>query len=108
MKQVFNLWFLRSMIPLLLIEFLGLAVALFIFARVVFVGAVVNNALTAALGNPLRFIGYLWSAFLGAGILVQVLVLLLMVGLAFVLRDINRSLISYALMRHRDFHRKSE
>ncbi len=103
MKRVFGFWFLKSVIPLLVIEFGGIALALYLFARLVFIRQVVHNALGAALGNPYRFMGYLWGAFLHASFAVEGLMVILVVGLVLVLKNINRIIISYALMRRSEF-----
>lgn len=107
MKRVYGFWFLRSMIPLLVIEFLGIICALYFFARFVFIGQVVNSALIVSLGNPYRFAMYFLSAFLNARHIVQALIILLLAVLAFILRDVNKSIISYAVMRRREFLAKS-
>ncbi len=108
MKRVYGFWFLRSIIPLFIIEFLAIGAGLYFVARVVFVSSVVENAVIASFGKPLHLIAYLWNAFLHAGILVQGLVAILLVALGFILRDVNRSLISYALMRRSEFLRARE
>lgn len=99
MKRVFGLWFLRSMVPLLVIEIIVAVLAIYLFAKFIFVAAVVNNALTAAFGNPFKLVVYLWKAFLGTrGEIQALIVAMALVGLL-LLRDLNRSLISYLLLR---------
>lgn len=99
MKRVFRFWFLRSIMPLFAIEFIGGIVAVYFFANLIFVGAVVDNALKAALGNPLRLIGYLWISFLNTQWEVQVILVALFIASGMILRDLNRSILSYLVMR---------
>ena len=99
MKRVFGLWFLKSMTPLLVIELIAVIIAIYFFANLIFVSRVVDNAFNAALGNPVLFIGYLWDAFWGTRTEVQAIIIILFLGFGMLLRDINRSIISYILMR---------
>jgi len=102
MKRVFRFWLLRSVAPLFLIELIVIALAIYFFANLIFVGEVVDNALNAALGNPWKLIVYLWNAFLGTRLEVQVIIAALVIAAALVLRDLNRSLISYILMKRQE------
>ena len=99
MGKVFGFWFLRAMVPLLILECIGFFVALYLFANFVFVSHVVDNALTAALGNPFKLISYFWQAFLVARTEVKVILIGIAVAVGFFLRDINRGLIAYVVMR---------
>ncbi len=108
MKRVYGFWFVQSMIPLFIIEFLAIGAGLYLVARFVFVSRVVENALIVSFGKPLHLISYFWNAFLNAGLLVQGLIALLLIALGFILRDLNRSLISYAFMRRSEFSRARE
>lgn len=99
MKRIFGLWFLRSMVPLLIVEIVGIMLGIYLFAKLIFVNAVISNTLNAALGNPFKMIAYLWEAFLGTR--GEVKALLITMGLTglLLLRDLNRGLISYILLR---------
>ena len=108
MKRVYGFWFVQSMTPLFIIEFLAIGAGLYLIARFVFVSSVVENALIASFGKPLHLISYFWNAFWDAGLLVQGLIALLLIALGFILRDLNRSLISYAFMRRSEFLRTRE
>jgi hypothetical protein len=87
------------MAPLIVIECLVLFIALFLVARFVFVESVVDNAFTAALGNPLKLASYLWVAFWKTRLEVQAVIIGLLVTVLFLLRHLNRSIIAYALTR---------
>ena len=99
MRRVFGLWFKRSIVPLFLIEFVGGIIAVYLIANFVFVSRVVDNALAAALGNPVRLTAYFWSAFLSTSTEVKVLIVALFIAFGMVLKDLNRSIVSYFLMR---------
>jgi hypothetical protein len=108
MKRVYGFWFLRSIIPLFVIEFLAIGAGLYLTARFVFVSSVFQNALVSSSGKPLFILSYLWGAFVRAGLSIQLLVVFLLAALGFILRDVNRSLISYALMRRSQYLSKRE
>jgi hypothetical protein len=106
MKRVYGFWFLRSILPLFIIEFLAIGAGLYLVARFVFVSSVFQNALVSSSGRPLFIISYLWGAFMRAGFPLQALIVILLGVLGFILRDVNRSLISYALMRRSEYLNK--
>src|SRR3989344_4982229 len=99
MKRIFGIWFLRHTMPLVILELIGLFVALSFFTRLVFVEKVVSNALTAAVGNPFKLFTYLVSAFLGSEFTTQAVIVILLAVVILVLRDLNRSLIAYLVMK---------
>lgn len=99
MKRVFRFWLLRSVVPILIGELIVIALAVYLFANLIFVGQVIDNALNAALGNPWKLVVYLWNAFLGTRLEVQVIIIALLAAAALTLRDLNRGLISYILMK---------
>lgn len=99
MNRVFRFWFLRSMAPLLLVEIIVIGIAIYAFANLIFINQVVDNALSAALGNPFKLIAYLWNSFLITRAEVKVVIIaLVLVGLK-LLRDVNRGIISFVLMK---------
>lgn len=102
MRRVFNLWFTRSIAPLFLIEFIGGIIAVYFVANFVFVSRVVDNALSAALGNPLKLFAYFWGAFLVTTTEVKVLIVILFIAFGMLLKDLNRSMLSYLLMRRNE------
>ena len=108
MNRVYRFWFLRSMLPLLVIELAVIILAVYFFANLVFVSQVVDNALNAALGNPLKLVAYLWQAFLGTRMAVKVIIVALALTAGLILRDINRSIISYLLTRRAQLFRSGK
>lgn len=99
MNRVYGAWFLRNTMPLLVIEVIILAVAVGFFAQFVFVEEVVSNTLNVSLGNPFKMIGYLTGAFFVASASTKAAIIAVALGLLMFLRDINKSLISYAAMK---------
>lgn len=99
MNRVFGFWFLRSMIPLFVLELAAVIMGIYLFTNFIFVGKVIDNTLNAALGSPWQMFVYLWSSFWKTRLEVQLVILGMMIFLAFLLRQLNRSIIAYVLMK---------
>ncbi|HEY4475854.1 MAG TPA: hypothetical protein VJB92_04015 [Candidatus Paceibacterota bacterium] len=106
MNSVFRSWFLRSVVPLFIVEIIIIVIAVYFFANLIFVGKVVDNALIAALGNPFKLIGYLWQSFLRTSAAIQVIIVALAVSAGLLLRDVNRGLISYLIIKKNEILEK--
>lgn len=106
MKRVFGMWLLRSVVPLFILELIGGIAALYAFSNIIFVGKVVDNALATTLGNPFGLVAYFWRAFLAAQTEVQVIIVVIFIAFGLILRNINRSIISYALIKRGETYRR--
>ncbi len=93
--KIYAIWFMRRILPLILGQIIVLIIALWVFARKVFVGKVLENATGAADANFWDFIKYILSAFLQTHTLVQIAILLGLGLGALIIRDIGRTLIAY-------------
>lgn len=93
--RVYAIWFLRRIVPLVVIQIIGLVMALKLFANNIFVSKVFQNAELVAGENLWNILKYLVLAFLQTRFIIQILVLLgLGIG-ALILRDIGRALMTY-------------
>ncbi|MEK9170216.1 MAG: hypothetical protein AAB674_01055 [Patescibacteria group bacterium] len=100
--RVYILWFLKRVIPLIILQILILALALKIFANNVFVSSVLQNVSVAARSGYWEFLKYLSVAFLGTRPLIQVAILIgLGIG-ALIIRDVMRSFMTYKSMWMRE------
>ena len=100
--KIYTIWFIKRVIPLVLIQILVLATALKIFAKNTFVSKVLQNASLAADSGYWAFFKYLGLAFLNTHPLTQIAIL---IGLGFgalIIRDITRSLMTYKSMWMRE------
>jgi len=104
-NKIYGIWFLRYAIPLFALELFILIGALSFFAKRVFVEKAVSNALAASFGNPLKLLAYLWGSFLATSPFTQIIIVLLIAIGLLLLRDMNRSIISYAHMRRNQIRR---
>jgi hypothetical protein len=100
MRRVYGIWFMRSVLPVLALEVGILVVGIGMIGSIVFVEKVIANALTISVGNPVKFLSYSITAFMSTTALTQAILILLVVGGVFLLRDIYRSTVSYTLLKH--------
>lgn len=98
LARVYISWFIKRVIPLIIIQVLALAMALKLFAKNVFISRVLQNASVAADSGYLVFSKYLLISFLNTRPIIQTCIL---VGLgigALLIRDFIRSLMTYRAM----------
>ncbi|MDE2000945.1 MAG: hypothetical protein KGI60_00050 [Patescibacteria group bacterium] len=99
--KVYTMWFLRRIVPLIVLQVAAIALALQIFAKNVFVSMVFRNAAVASEQGYWAFLGYLWYAFLNTRPLVQVTVLVILGVVALLIRDVVRMVMTYATLKVR-------
>ena len=97
--KIYTVWFLRRILPLIIIQVVVLALALKIFAKNLFVSMVLKNAAQAADAGYWIFLKYLGAAFLETRPLTQIIILIGLGVVALIIRDIIRSLFAYKSMR---------
>jgi len=96
--KIYTLWFLKRVVPLIIIQAMILVLALKIFANNVFVSKVLQNSSVAADSGYWIFFKYIGLAILSARPLTQIAILIgLGIG-ALIIRDILRSLLTYKTM----------
>ena len=99
--RVYIIWFLRRIVPLIILQVLALALAFRVFANNVFVSQVFKNAGLVASVNYLAILKYLVKAFLNTHPIIQIVAILALGFGALILRDIGRSLVIYWYMRRK-------
>jgi len=99
MRRVFRSWLIKSIAPLFVIELFILMVAVYFFGNLIYVSDVIDNMIQASPGNPFYMLNYLWGAFFETRLEVQVVIILLFIGAFFLLKDLNRSFVSYLIMK---------
>lgn len=93
--KIYTVWFIRRILPLMLIQIAFLVVALKLLAKKVFFGKVIENAALASGASYWEFFKYLLEAFLGTTIIVQISVLLALGVGALLLRDLAKIALNY-------------
>src|SRR3989344_9475853 len=93
--KVYTAWFLKRILPLVVLEVLVIVGALYALAQFVFVEQVVSNAFLNSASNPWRLVVFLSYAFLSTHWFTKIdIVLFLGLG-ALLLRDFGRTVASY-------------
>ena len=93
--RVYLIWFMRRIVPLILLQVAILVLVVNLFAESVFLSKVLQNMGVTADGGYWALMKYLFATFFNTRPLVQIVIL---VGLGFVallLRDLGRSLRTY-------------
>lgn len=103
--RVYVLWFLRRIVPLIVLQIAVFILVFRIFAKNVFVSKVFRNAAYAADFGYWSLLKYSFAAFLNAHLITQVSILLILGVAALLLRDLIRVLITYKAMWRRDSFR---
>lgn len=98
LARVYISWFIKRVIPLIIIQALALAAALKLFAKNVFVSRVLQNASVAADSGYWVFSKYLLISFLNTRPIIQICILLGLGLGALLIRDFIRSLMTYKAM----------
>lgn len=88
--KIYFIWFVRRILPLMLLEVAVVALALKTFSSKVFVEKVLENAALNADSSYWEFFLYLVGAFLGTNILVQGVIIVLLALGALLLRDLAK------------------
>ena len=93
--KIYLIWFLRRIVPLVLVQIVFLVIFLKLLAGKVFFGKVIENAALASGSNYWEFFKYLVSAFFTTHIAVQLFILLILGIGALLLRDLGRVVLNY-------------
>ena len=93
--KVYTIWFLRRIVPLMLLQIAILVVFLKLLASKVFFGKVIENASLAAGANYWAFFKYLAGAFFQTSVVVQLSVFLALGVGALLLRDLAKIVKNY-------------
>ncbi len=93
--KVYTIWFLRRIVPLMLVQIVFLVAVLKLLAGKIFLGKVLENAALAANSNYWEFFKYLLQAFSQTHVAVQVFILVILGIGALLLRDLGRIVVHY-------------
>jgi len=93
--KIYTIWFLRRIVPLILVQIIFIVIFLKLIANQIFFGKVLENAALASDSNLWEFSQYLIGAFFQTHIAVQLSVLFLLGIGALFLRDTGKAVLSY-------------
>ena len=93
--KVYGIWFLRRIVPLMLLQIVILVGALKLLADTVFLGKILENARGAAHSSYWEFFKYLVGAFFQTNFLAQIFILSVLGVGALLLRDLVRIASGY-------------
>ena len=93
--KVYTIWFLRRIVPLMLVQIVFLVAVLKLLANKIFFGKVLENAALAADSNYWEFFKYLLNAFFQTHIAIQLFILIVFGVGALALRDLFRAVTNY-------------
>lgn len=96
--KVYFTWFLRRIVPLIVLQVAVFALAFRIFANNVFVSRVFANAAAVSERGYWDLLKYMLSSFLNTSPLTQVVILLILGILSLLIRDVVRMLVTYQSM----------
>lgn len=93
--KVYLVWFLKRILPLVVLEVLVIVGALYALAQFVFIEQVVSNAFINSASNPWRLVKFVFYAFLSTHWFTKIAVVIFLGLGALLLRDFGRILASY-------------
>jgi hypothetical protein len=96
--RIYLLWFLRRIVPLIILQVAVFVLALQLFAKNVFVSKIFQNVSVVAGAGYLNVLKYAFAAFLNTRPLTQAVILLILGVVALLLRDFIRALTTYKSM----------
>lgn len=96
--KVYFAWFLRRIVPLIVLQLAIFSVALQIFAHNVFVSSVFKNAAVVSDRGYFQLLKYMILSFLNTRPVTQVMILVILGVIALLIRDFFRMLVTYRAM----------
>jgi hypothetical protein len=93
--KIYIIWFLRRIVPLMLVQIAALVIVLKVLADRIFFGKIIENAALASGSSYWEFFKYLVNAFLQTNIFVQIIILFVLGVGALLMRDLGRVAINY-------------
>ncbi len=93
--KIYTIWFLRRIVPLMLVEIVFAVVVLKLLASTVFFGKVMENAALASNSSYWEFFKYILNTFFQTHVAVQLFILLILGVGALLLRDLKRVIFNY-------------
>lgn len=105
LRQIYRVWLLRKLLPVLVIEIALFSFVLYQLGRIVFVQRVLENAFVILFSHPSGIFSFITATFLGTTFFVKVLSIGLVVLLAFFLRHLTQGILRFILVRENYFSR---
>ncbi len=96
--KVYLTWFLRRIIPLIILQLVLFSAALRIFASNVFVSNVFKNAAVVSDRGYFELLKYMALSFLNTKPVTQIVILIILGIMALLIRDFIRMLVTYRAM----------
>lgn len=96
--RVYFSWFLRRIVPLIVLQVAVFALVVRIFARNVYISMVFQNSAVAAADSYWVVLKYLLFSFLNTRPLIQAAILVILGVLALLFRDLAKALFTYKAM----------
>ncbi len=104
-RQVYRVWLVRKLLPVLVIEMGIFSFILYKLGQAIFVQKIINNALTVLLNKPLKSLSFLTGAFGHAPIFTKLLGLGIIILLALLLRHLTQGVLRLILVKENYFSR---
>ena len=96
--KVYVMWFLRRIVPIIVLQVAVFAFVFQLFAKNVFISMVFKNAATVSANGYWALLKYMAYAFLNTHPLTQVLILVILGVLSLLIRDAVRMVATYRAM----------
>ncbi len=96
--KVYFMWFLRRIVPLIVLQIAVFALAIEIFAGNVFVSHVFQNAAVISEGSYWSVLEFMFNSFLNTRPLTQIATLVILGIIALLIRDLIRMAVTYHSM----------
>ncbi len=103
LRRIYRVWLFRTFLPVLVIEVAVFSFILYELAKEIFFQRVAENAMNVFFQNPPHIMSFFFSAFMGAGWGVKILVAAVIVALVLVIRQITQGLLRFILVRQNYF-----
>lgn len=96
--KVYLVWFLRRIVPLIILQLALFSIALLVFSQKVFVSKVFTNAAVTAGFGYWSLLKYMFYSFVNTRPITQVVILILLGVFALLIRDAIRMIVTYQSM----------
>lgn len=103
LKQIYRIWLLRKLAPILVLEVVVITLFFYELGRVIFVQRIFENAVTVLFNDPPQIFKFFVSAFANAPILTKLLSLGIVVFIALVIRHLTQGLLRLILVKQNYF-----
>ena len=103
LRKIYRVWFVRRLVPILLIEIAVLSALLYGLAHIVFVERIFANAITVLFREPSGIASFAVSAFLHAPVAAKLFTVALVVLVALLIRLITQGKLRFILLRENYF-----